>query len=221
MERTLTLGDTSIGKKVLVALTGIVLFGFVLTHMLGNLQVFLGPEALNTYAANLKKLGPLLWVARLVLLVSVVVHIVLSLSLARGASAARPIGYRMKQSAATTYAARTMKLSGPLLACFIAYHIAHFTWPGVAMGAYAHSSHDVYANVINGFRVPWVTAIYVVAQVLLGLHLYHGSWSLFQTLGLNHPRYNNLRQSLPRLIAITVVAGNLAMPLAVLAGVIS
>lgn len=221
MERTLTLGDTSIGKKVLVALTGIVLFGFVITHMLGNLQVFLGPEALNSYAANLKKLGPLLWVARLVLLVSVIVHIVLSLSLARSASAARPIGYRLKESSATTYAARTMRWSGPLLACFIVYHLAHFTWPGVAMAAYPHSAHDVYANVVNGFRVPWVTAIYVVAQVLLGLHLYHGSWSLFQTLGLSHPRYMGLRQSVPRLLAITVVAGNLAMPLAVLAGVIS
>lgn len=221
MERTLTLGDTSIGKKVLVALTGIVLFGFVLVHMLGNLQVFLGPEALNAYAASLRKLGPLLWVARLVLLISVLVHIVLSLDLVRQAAVARPVGYRLKQSAATTYAARTMKWSGPLLACFIVYHLAHFTWPGVAMGAYAHQPHDVYANFINGFRVPWVTAIYLVAQVLLGLHLYHGSWSLFQTLGLNHPRYNGLRQTLPRLIAITIVAGNVAMPLAVLAGVIS
>jgi succinate dehydrogenase / fumarate reductase cytochrome b subunit len=221
MERTLTLGDTSIGKKVLVALTGIVLFGFVIAHMLGNLQVFLGPEALNTYAANLAKLGPLLWLARLVLLVSVIVHIALSISLALQASAARPVGYRQKQSQATSYAARTMKWSGPLIACFIVYHLAHFTFPGVAMGAYAHQPHDVYANVVNGFRVPWVTAIYVVAQVLLGLHLHHGSWSLFQTLGLNHPRYNGLRQTLPRLLALTVVAGNLAMPLAVLAGVIS
>jgi succinate dehydrogenase / fumarate reductase, cytochrome b subunit len=221
MERTLTLGDTSIGKKVLVALTGLALFGFVLTHMVGNLQVFLGPEALNTYAANLKKLGPLLWVARLGLLAAAVVHIVLSLSLVREAAGARPIGYRLKQSQATSYAARTMKWSGPMLACFIVYHIAHFTWPGVAMGAYAHSAHDVYSNVVNGFRVPWVTAIYLVAQVLLGLHLYHGSWSLFQTLGLNHPRYNGLRRTVPRLIAITIVAGNVAMPLAVLAGVIS
>jgi succinate dehydrogenase / fumarate reductase cytochrome b subunit len=206
---------------VLVALTGLVLFGFVIAHMLGNLQVFLGPEALNAYAASLHKLGPLLWVARLVLLVSAVVHISLSISLALRASGARPVGYRQKQSQVTSYAARTMRWSGPLLACFIVYHLAHFTFPGVAMGGYQHQAHDVYANVINGFRVPWVTAIYVVAQVLLGLHLYHGSWSLFQTLGLSHPRYNGLRQTLPRLVAITVVAGNLAMPLAVLAGVIS
>lgn len=221
MERTLTLGDTSIGKKVLVALTGILLFGFVLQHMVANLQVFLGPEAINSYGANIKKLGPLLWVARLGLLAAVIAHIVLSINLALNSSAARPIGYRQKQSQATSFAARTMKWSGPMIACFIVYHIAHFTWPGVAMGAYTHQPPDLYANIVNGFRVPWVTAIYLVAQVLLGLHLYHGAWSLFQTLGLNHPRYNGLRQTVPRLIAITIVLGNVSMPLAVLAGVIS
>lgn len=218
--RPLTLFDATIGKKAIVAVTGVVLFGFVIVHMLGNLQVFLGPEALNSYAEKLKSIPLVLWGARSVLLASVVLHIVFSIQLVLEASQARPVAYRTKHSIATTYAARTMKYSGPLLALFIVYHLAHFTWPGVAMGAYQHDPHDVYANFVNGFRVPWVTAIYLVAQVMLGLHLYHGAWSLFQTLGLNHPRYNRVRTTLPRALAIIVVLGNVIMPLAVLAGII-
>jgi succinate dehydrogenase / fumarate reductase cytochrome b subunit len=220
MERPFTLYDAGIGKKALVAVTGAVMFGFVIVHMMGNLQVFLGPEALNGYARFLHAAPELLWTARIVLLVSVVVHIVVSMSLARQAVAARPTGYRLKQSLVTTYAARTMRWSGPLIFLFVLYHLAHFTWPGVAMGPYRHQPHDVYANVVNGFRVPWVVAIYVVAQILLGLHLYHGAWSLFQSLGLNHPRYNALRRWIPRAFAFAVVAGNIAMPLAVLTGII-
>jgi succinate dehydrogenase cytochrome b subunit len=219
--RTLTLFDATIGKKAIVAVTGLVLFGFVIAHMLGNLQVFLGPEAMNGYAETLRQMPfHLLWVARLVLLVSVVLHIVFSIRLVLESNQARPVGYRAKQSAATSYAARTMKFSGPLLALFIVYHLAHFTWPGVAMAAYQHDPHDVYSNFVNGFRVPWVTAVYLVAQVMLGLHLYHGAWSLFQTLGLNHPRYNGLREALPRALAFLVVTGNVIMPIAVLVGII-
>jgi succinate dehydrogenase / fumarate reductase cytochrome b subunit len=221
MERTLTLYDANIGKKALVAVTGLILFGFVILHMLGNLQVFLGPDALNGYARALRKLGALLWVARGVLVLSVVVHLWVSLSLAREASLARgAVGYRQKQSIATDYAARTMKWTGPLLAAFIVYHLAHFTWPGVAMGDYVHQPHDVYANVVNGFRVPWVVAIYLVAQGMLGFHLYHGAWSLFQTLGLSHPRYNGPREALSRGVALMVVTGNIVMPLAVLMGIV-
>jgi len=152
--------------------------------------------------------------------VSVVVHIVASLALVARSAAARPVDYRLKRSLATTYAARTMKWSGPLIAIFVVYHLVHLTWPGVAMNGYTHDPHDVYANVVNGFRVPWVVVIYVVAQALLGLHLYHGAWSLFQSLGLSHPRYARLRLWLPRTVALAVVAGNVAMPLAVLTGVI-
>jgi succinate dehydrogenase / fumarate reductase cytochrome b subunit len=220
MEPRLTFYYASIGKKALVAITGAVLFGFVIVHMLGNLQVFSGPEALNGYSQALHKVPELLWTARAILLVSVVVHIVASLSLVKQSAAARPVAYRLKRSQATTYAALTMKWSGPLIAAFVVYHLAHFTWPGVAMAGYAHDPHDVYANVVNGFRVPWVTALYLVAQTLLGLHLYHGAWSLFQSLGLNHPRYDTLRRWVPRAFAAAVVAGNIAMPLAVLAGVV-
>ena len=218
--RTLALYDTAIGKKAVVAVTGVVLFGFVIAHMLGNLQVFLGPEALNGYAASLKSIPAVLWGARLVLLGSVALHIVFTLQLVAMSSGARPQAYAAKKSVASTYASRTMKLSGPLLLAFILYHLAHFTWPGVAMGAYAHDPADVYANVVRGFSIPWVSAIYLVAQVLLGLHLYHGAWSLFQTLGLSHPRYNAMRNFAPKAIALGVVAGNLSIPTAVLLGVV-
>lgn len=220
MQRVITWYDATIGKKAIVAVTGIVLFGFVVAHMLGNLRVFLGPESLNGYAQSLREFPALLWVARGVLLGSVVLHIVCSMQLVQISAAARPVGYRYKKDIATTYAARAMKWSGPMLAAFILYHLAHFTWPGVSMGSYPHQAHDVYANVVNGFRVPWVAGIYVVAQVLLGLHLYHGGWSLFQTLGLHHPRYNRIRERIPRTVAIVVVLGNLAMPLAVQLGII-
>jgi succinate dehydrogenase cytochrome b subunit len=220
MQRTLGFTDTSIGKKAIVAVTGAILFGYVILHMLGNLQVFLGPEALNGYARKLHSLPALLWPVRGILLVSVVLHFTLSLELARGSENARPVGYRKQESLVTTYAARSMKYTGPLLAAFILFHLAHFTWPGVAMGAYAHDPDDVYRNVVNGFQVPWVTALYVVAQVLLGFHLYHGAWSLFQSLGLSHPRYDGLRRGLPRAFAFAVVLGNISIPLSILAGLV-
>lgn len=218
--RTLKLVDTTIGQKAIVAVTGIVLFGFVIAHMLGNLQVFLGPEVYNGYAKTLKSMPAVLWGARFTLIISVVLHVVFTIKLAGEAKRARPKNYGAVSRRASTYASRTMVLSGPTLAAFIIYHLAHFTWPGVAMGDYSHSTTDVYSNLVNGFSLPWVSAIYLVAQVLLGLHLYHGSWSLFQTLGLSHPKYNNLRNVVPSVVAYGVVIGNLSMPLAVLMGVI-
>lgn len=220
MQKTLSLYDTTIGKKAIVAVTGLALYGFVIAHMLGNLQVFLGPEAFNAYAAALQGLGPLLWALRIGLLVSVVLHVVCSMSLVQRSSDARHVGYRAQRHRSTSYAALTMKYGGPALALFILFHLAHFTFPGVAMGNYEHSHTDVYSNFIHGFSVPWVTGIYVLAQIFLGLHLYHGSWSLLQTLGLSHPRYESAKRLLPQALGVGVAAGNILMPLAVLAGVI-
>lgn len=219
IEKVLVLRDTSVGRKALVALSGVALFGFVILHMLGNLQVFAGSEALNGYARALRKVPELLWAARLGLIVAVVVHIWASLSLVARSNAARPVEYRKKRDLATGYAARTMRWSGPLILVFVAFHLAHLTWPGLDLGG-AHDPHDVYANVVAGFSVPWVTAIYVVAQIMLGLHLHHGAWSLFQSLGVSHPRYAHLRTWIPRGFALAVVAGNIAMPLAVLVGIV-
>ncbi len=220
MEKALHLFDTTIGKKSLLAVTGLIMYGFVIGHMVGNLQVFLGPEKLNHYAAFLKSLGGLLWIARLTLVAALAIHVVVSLSLVMRSAGARSIGYRSKETLTTTYAAMTMRYGGPALLLFILFHLAHFTIPGVAMGAYEHSHTDVYSNVVHGFSIPWVTAIYIAGNVLLGLHLYHGAWSLFQTLGLSHPRYNPQIKLIPRAIGLGVAAGNIAMPLAVLAGIV-
>lgn len=219
MQKALTLLETTIGKKTVMALTGFMWFGFLVGHMLGNLQVFLGPEKLNAYAKGLKDLGPLLWVARLTLAAGIGLHVWAAFALVTRASAARPQGYRVKQNPATNYAAITMKLSGPILLLFLLYHLAHFTVPGVAMSSgYAHSHSDVYSNVIRGFSIPWVAGLYVLAQLALGLHLYHGSWSMLQSLGLSHPRYDERRRLAAQGVAGLIVLGNLAIVFAVQAG---
>ncbi len=220
MDKALTLYETTIGKKAALALTGLVLYGFVITHMLGNLQMFLGPEAYNGYAKMLRDLGPALWLARGILIASAVVHVVLAVQLVMRSAAARQVGYRIKKRRATTYSALTMKISGPILLLFIVYHLAHFTLPGVPMGAYQHQPTDVYSNVVNAFSISWVVGVYVVAQVLLGFHLYHGAWSLFQSLGLSHPRYDDTLRLVAQTLGMAVVFGNIAMPLAVLAGLV-
>ncbi len=220
MERTASLYDTTIGKKAVLAVTGIVLYGFVIVHMLGNLQLFLGPARLNEYAATLKGTPSLLWGVRSLLLVSVVLHVVTSLSLVVRTAGARSIGYRAHKNQATSYGALTMKYGGPALLFFILFHLAHFTFPGIAMGAYRHSPTDVYSNVVHAFQIPWVAGLYVTAQVFLGLHLYHGGWSLFQTLGIRHTRFDRYLETIPRAVGVGVAAGNIAMPLAVLAGIV-
>ncbi len=220
MQKTLSLYDTTIGKKAIAAVTGVVLYGFVIGHMLGNLQLFLGRETFNAYAAALKGNPPLLWGVRSVLLVSIVLHVATTLSLVARSAAARSIGYRQKQHATTNYAAMTMRWGGPALFLFILFHLAHYTFPGIALGNYRHDHFDVYGNVIHGFSVPWVTAIYVAAQTCLGFHLYHGAWSLFQSLGISHPRYNHMIKLGPKALGVGVAAGNILMPLAVLAGVV-
>jgi succinate dehydrogenase / fumarate reductase cytochrome b subunit len=220
MQDTITTFSTTIGKKAALAVSGLVLFGFTVGHMLGNLQIFLGPEAFNGYAAGLKAMPALLWGTRSVLLISVVTHVVIAFDLYSRSSAARSVGYRMKRNAVTSYSAITMKYSGPILLLYIVFHLAHFTAPGLALGGVPFSHTDAYTNFVSSFKVPWVAGVYILANVLLGMHLYHGSWSLFQSLGLSHPRYNPLRQRLAVGLALTVATGNVIMPVAVLAGLI-
>jgi succinate dehydrogenase / fumarate reductase cytochrome b subunit len=220
-EQALTLYGTSIGKKAVMALTGLVLFGFVIGHCIGNLQVFLGPRALNEYAKGLRDLGLLLWAARLGLLAALVLHIVSAVQLTLQSRRARGQRYHVKPpEISSSYASKTMMWSGPLLFLFIAYHLAHFTYPGVAFGSYAHSTHDVYANVINGFSVPWVSSLYIAAQIALGVHLYHGAWSLLQSLGLSNPLHNERWRNLARTLAMAVMIANITIPLGVVFGVV-
>jgi succinate dehydrogenase / fumarate reductase cytochrome b subunit len=219
MPRAATLLDASVGKKAVMAATGLVLFGFVVAHMIGNLQVYLGPEAMNHYAVWLRELmhGAGLWIARAVLLGCTILHVSSAVSLTRDNWKARPVGYRRRVWQESTYASRTMVWSGPILALFIVYHLLHLT-TGTLHPNFVEG--DVYHNFIAGFRVVPVSAFYIVAMLCLGLHLYHGVWSMLQTLGLSHPRWNPLRHAFAGLVTGVVVIGNISFPVAVLLGIV-
>ena len=208
---------SSIGRKVVMAVTGAILFGFVLLHMVGNLQVYLGPEAMNGYAVFLREFlhGWGLWGARLILLAAVILHIWSATSLTLTSRKARPVAYARVEWRESTYASRTMRWSGVLIFVFVIYHLMHFTFGN------AHPSFiegDVYHNFIAGFRSWPVSIAYIVAMVLLGLHLRHGFWSMFQTLGVSHPRYIAMAKAGAWIFALLIVVGNISFPLAVLAG---
>jgi succinate dehydrogenase / fumarate reductase, cytochrome b subunit len=221
----LTLWNTTVGKKVVMAVTGVVLVGFVIAHMLGNLKIFLGPEAIDTYAVFLRTVGEplvpyevLLWVARIILLVSVVLHILAAVQLTRLNWAARPKGYDTKRSIATTYAARTMRWGGVIIALFIVYHLLHFTAGFVGFSPGQFKELKVYNNVVAGFSVWYVSLFYILAMAALCLHLDHGVWSVFQTLGCNNARISSVLKGLSRVVALVVFAGFISVPVAVLAG---
>jgi len=212
---------SSIGRKIVMAVTGIILVGFVLGHLAGNLQVYLpnGREAMNAYGEFLRHFlhGGGLWIARLVLLAAVVLHIWAATSLTLSNRAARGVGYRERTWTESTYASRTMRWSGVIVLAFVIYHLLHFTFGTV------HPSFvpgDVYHNFITGFQSVPVSLFYIVAMVLLALHLRHGVWSMCQTLGLSHPRYRRWAFAASWAVALIVLVGNVSFPVAVLAGVL-
>jgi succinate dehydrogenase / fumarate reductase cytochrome b subunit len=220
-----TLWTTAVGKKVVMAVTGVVLVGFVLGHMLGNLKVFLGAAAIDTYAVFLRTMGEpllpygtLLSVARLILLTCVVLHIVAAVQLTRMNWAARPQAYDTKQSKAATVASLTMRASGVILALFVVYHVLHLTLGAVSFqpGEFHHLA--VYKNVVAGFSVWYVSLIYIVAMAALCLHLDHGVWSMFQTIGWNNAGITPALRVLSRVVAAVVFVGFILVPVAVLAG---
>lgn len=225
MQKALTLTQTTIGKKAIVAVTGAILFGFVIAHLIGNLQVFLGPEHLNAYAELLHSMPKLLWTARAVLLISVFLHIGLTVQLALQNSRARPTRYHSStdigdQGPIMRYARKTMILSGPIVAAFIVFHLAHLTIGADVVQGYRFDTADVYANVVQGFRNPFVTGFYVFANLLLGLHLYHGGHSLLQSLGLRTPRYDRRIRGAAMAFAAFVTLGNVAIPISILVSVV-
>ena len=203
-----------------MAVTGLIGFGFVIGHLIGNLQAFPflgGADALNHYAVALRKLGPLLYLARLILLVAVVLHIVSAYQVSKMSLKNRPTDYERWTPRASDYASRTMRWSGVILALFIVYHLMHLTFGN----AHPHFVHgDVYANLVSGFSVWYVSAFYILAMIALTLHLYHGVWSMFQTLGLNNPTWNKVLHRLAVISAIIIGAGNISIPIAVLIGYI-
>lgn len=206
---------STLGKKAIMAISGLTLFGFICGHLAGNLQFFEGAEKFNAYAALLKSLPGLLWGTRLTLLVMVCLHIWSSFQLWLLQRRARPVAYVKKQSVVSTYASRTMYMSGPIVLTFIIYHLLHFTF---GSGGTPFHGEDVYRNVIDGFNVPVVAGFYVFAMALLCTHLYHGVWSMFQTLGIVHPRYTPVLRNLARVLAILIFLGFSSIPVSVLTG---
>ena len=218
MTRALTFYGTSIGKKVVMAITGVILFGFVIGHLLGNLQVFIGANQMNEYAALLKANVVLLWGVRVVLLVAVILHTVAAVQLTRMSQLSRPEGYYYKDAIRADYAARTMRWSGPIIAVFVIYHLLHFTTGSVHP---QFDVHNVYGNVISGFRLWPVALFYVIAMVALAFHLWHGVWSMCQTLGLINPKSDKIIHRLAAIATLAIAIGFISIPVAVLAGLIS
>ncbi len=211
--------SSTIGRKVVMAVSGLVLVGFVFVHMLGNLLLYQGPEAINAYGRFLHEFlhGWGIWAARAVLLGAGALHIGSAVSLAREELAARPVRYRMWKPKRSTYASRTMRWSGAIVLSFIVYHLMHFT-TGAAHPDFV--AGDVYHNVVTGFSSWPVAMFYVLSMVLLGLHLRHGVWSLFQSLGVSHPRHLAAAQSGATAFATIIVLGNVSFPLSVLFGLV-
>jgi succinate dehydrogenase / fumarate reductase cytochrome b subunit len=234
MTAALTLYRSSIGKKAIMAVTGLIGVGFLFFHMYGNLKIFEGPEYFNEYAAGLRSLGSpifgythLLWVARIVLLGAVLAHVWAAYALTRQDWAGRPRGmqYARKKAVQASYASRTMRWGGVILALFIIFHLMHFTLGLVGYGAgeYQHEANGqfyAYQNVVNGFRFWPATIFYVIAMLVLGLHIYHGFWSMFQTLGLNSNRTNTILRALAVAVALVLVVGFVSVPLAVMFGIV-
>jgi succinate dehydrogenase cytochrome b subunit len=208
---------STVGKKIVMAATGVILVGFVVIHMIGNLKIYLGAEHFNAYARFLREVAePLLgysgalWGFRVVLLACVVLHVAAAYQLTRLNQVARPVGY----------AAWTMRWGGVVVLLFVVYHLLHFTLGSVGYGPGQFRHLDAYNNVVIGFRVWYVSVFYLAAMLALGLHLWHGTWSMFQTLGVIDPRWQRAVQTAGAVLAVVVVAGNVSVPLAVMTGVL-
>jgi succinate dehydrogenase / fumarate reductase cytochrome b subunit len=217
MNRVLALWRTSVGKKAIMAVTGLIKVAYLITHVLANLLVFQGPAQINAYSRFLHGTGGALWAARLVLLVAVVLHIVAAVQLTSRRQAARPTGYAAgRESQVSTLASRTIRWGGALILVFLVYHILHFTL-GTVHPSFVEG--DPYHNVVAGFMSPLVVAFYELALVAVGLHLYHGIWSSGRTLGVSAPSPRPLRRQLALALAVLVWAGFAVIPIAVYAGV--
>jgi len=222
MSRWQTFFRSLVGKKAIMAVTGLILFLFVVAHLLGNLKVFEGPAKFNAYAAGLRAIGApilgpsqFLWVARIVLLASVLAHIWAAALVTRASLTARPVGYHALAATETTYAARTMRWGGVIILLYVIYHLLDFTFgtvnPDFVPG-------DVYHNVLASFHAWPVALAYVVAMLAVGLHIYHGVWSALQTLGLHRAPVDRWRRGVAGAVAAAITLGYVAIPVAVLTG---
>ena len=220
--RSYALYGSSVGKKILMAVSGLILYGFVVGHMLGNLKVYMGREEFNHYAEGLRTFGApffgygqVLWLVRIVLLAALIVHVAAVVILASKSKAARKHSYKKFDGLEFSYASRTMVWGGVLILGFVIYHLLHLTFgtvhPNFVPG-------DAYNNFVVGFQSLPVSLAYIALMIPLGLHMYHGFWSMLQTLGANNPKYNKARRPIALALALAVVVLNISFPVSVLLG---
>jgi succinate dehydrogenase / fumarate reductase, cytochrome b subunit len=209
--------ESTIGKKAIMAVTGLILFGFLIAHMLGNLQIFLGPAIMNHYAETLHGNPALLWSVRIILLISVVLHIWSSVALWSLKKEARPVAYVKRANVSSSWASRTMMLSGPLIAGFVVFHLLHLTTGTIPL---PFVPLHAYENLVTGFSVAPIALLYIVVMVFIGYHLSHGIWSMFQSMGFSHPRYTPMIKKFAAIFAWILIAGFISVPLAVLTGLV-
>jgi succinate dehydrogenase / fumarate reductase cytochrome b subunit len=213
-----------VGKKWVMAITGIILIGYIVAHMIGNLKMYIGAEEINAYGESLRDLGGhlvprthLLWLLRIALIGAAILHLHAAYTLSVLNWKSRPARYDERHYAAANYASRTMVWGGIIILAFLIFHLADLTW-GTTNPDFVRG--DVYGNLVASFeRVP-VAAFYIVANVLLGIHIYHGAWSMFQSLGVNNPRFNQWRRWLAYGLSAAIVIGNVSFPVAVQLGIV-
>jgi succinate dehydrogenase / fumarate reductase cytochrome b subunit len=216
--RMVSFWQSTNGKKVVMALTGVMMFLFVIGHLLGNLLVFAGRARINAYAQFLHFDDSLLWIVRSTLIIAAGMHVVVTIQLAFRNKKARPISYLRKEAINSSYASRTMYWSGPIVLAFVIFHLLQFT------AGYIHPEtrfipNDVYHNLVTGFRVWWVSAWYVFSISLLGLHLRHGLWSMLQSIGLAHSlRKERALKQVALIVAVLIVLGYISIPISILLG---
>jgi succinate dehydrogenase / fumarate reductase cytochrome b subunit len=209
--------ESTIGKKAIMAVTGLILFGYLIVHMLGNLQVFIGREVMDHYAETLHGNPALLWTARTILLISVALHIWASIQLSKIKKDARPLSYVKRANVGSSWASRSMMLTGPIIAAFVVFHLLHLTTGTI----HPHFVElHAYENLVTGFLVVPFALVYIGAMILIGFHLSHGIWSMFQSMGMSHPRYTPLIKKFASVFSWILVAGFISIPVAVLTGVV-
>jgi succinate dehydrogenase / fumarate reductase, cytochrome b subunit len=226
MARDFSLWGSTVGKKIAMAVSGVILLGFVIGHMVGNLKVYQGQDAFNTYAVGLRQFGlpffstgQLLWLVRLVLLAALLVHVVAAFKLTQRSRQARATGYaKYDNDLVFSYASRTMVWGGIIILLFVVFHLLHLTI-GTAHPDFSHE--NPYRNFVLGFQSVPVSLAYIAVMIPLGFHMYHGFWSMLQTLGADNPAYARFRRPVAAFLAVVVVLGNISFPVAVLAGFVT
>jgi succinate dehydrogenase / fumarate reductase cytochrome b subunit len=216
---------SALGKKYVMAVTGIVGLGYIFAHMVGNLKLYQGPEALDEYATFLKNLlypivpqSAVLNILRSVLILALIFHVLAAVQLTRMNRLARPTRYKTRDYVAANFASRTMRWTGVIVLLFLVYHLADFTWGTVNTAPEGATLREM---VIASFSTPAIAGFYIIANLALGVHLFHGVWSLFQSMGWNNRRFNHWRRGLAIGFTAVVIGGNLSFPIAVLTGIIS